>query len=363
MGPRPSGWRGPSPVAPRPPRAQAFATQASWGPSYPDWGLGTGSNSSLTWATPQEAPLGQAAWAEQWEGGQSSSPAFWAMQQPQAGWYEPAEQLGLARETESGETEARQLEASFPDNPAFAAAGWQNGQANRSRPPKELCPVCGAYHWLRDCPQFMQMTGTQRKESITSKGRCTRCFGTHQPIDCPSTLRCRTCQKFHHTLLHEAEEPSRANLTHEAEELEQEQMTFTARKGNGSSVEPQKKRKKTRKSLRTAPAKITSEEGRETIVNVLLDDGSTEEMLDECIARRLEAAGYQDLFGLIGVGGETQTYERAVFVRLKVAALDGSFSQWVVLAVLPNLTGGLKVKDWNLHKKNFKHLRDINSQL
>lgn len=67
------------------------------------------------------------------------------------------------------------------------------------------CTMCKEDHELFQCPQFKNLNIRQRKEFVGSKRICYNCLKLgHLSRDCFSRSTCHSCQRKHHTLLHDA---------------------------------------------------------------------------------------------------------------------------------------------------------------
>lgn len=59
------------------------------------------------------------------------------------------------------------------------------------------CACQGNHHRFKFCAAFKKMTGQQRRQFITNRGQCVRCFGDHLVDSCPSEILCYQCQGTH----------------------------------------------------------------------------------------------------------------------------------------------------------------------
>ena len=46
-------------------------------------------------------------------------------------------------------------------------------------------------------------------------------------------------------------------------------------------------------------------------------------------------------------------------VKVKISSVDRSYSRVITLTVIPDLTGGLKARDWNKYKHSWLHMADL----
>ena len=69
-------------------------------------------------------------------------------------------------------------------------------------------------HRIYMCEQFKNMSVKQRRDAIYQLKACFNCLKMgHSSKECPSTQSCRSCNKRHHTHLHDESSQS-ANSTH-----------------------------------------------------------------------------------------------------------------------------------------------------
>lgn len=65
------------------------------------------------------------------------------------------------------------------------------------------CFVCSKNHPLKYCLTFRKMLFTERYDTVFVSGLCLNCFhNDHKRSNCPSTNRCQTCKRRHHTMIH-----------------------------------------------------------------------------------------------------------------------------------------------------------------
>ena len=69
---------------------------------------------------------------------------------------------------------------------------------------KEQCLIHhSSSHKLSECYVFRRMSRAERIETIKSNGLCFKCFGQHLVRDSKSTKQCQSCNRNHHTMLHD----------------------------------------------------------------------------------------------------------------------------------------------------------------
>lgn len=69
--------------------------------------------------------------------------------------------------------------------------------------PRPTCYKCQSdCHYLRECPEFLEMSPRNRSAFVKSAGLCYRCLDKHPIASCRREYRCRTCgRSSHHTVL------------------------------------------------------------------------------------------------------------------------------------------------------------------
>ena len=73
--------------------------------------------------------------------------------------------------------------------------------SSEDKPP---CPLHEtSNHDLSDCRKFQRYTLKERKDVIWSKKLYFKCFGNHLAKACKVKIKCDTCNKGHHTLMHD----------------------------------------------------------------------------------------------------------------------------------------------------------------
>ncbi|XP_055605574.1 uncharacterized protein LOC129753753 [Uranotaenia lowii] len=69
---------------------------------------------------------------------------------------------------------------------------------------EQNCDFCARGHRIYECPQFNEMSVSQRISNVREKNLCFNCLSRrHRAIDCPSKMSCSKCQRKHHSLLYD----------------------------------------------------------------------------------------------------------------------------------------------------------------
>ena len=68
----------------------------------------------------------------------------------------------------------------------------------------KCCEKCKGSHLLATCPEYQNCSPDQKYDIVSKKNLCSNCLSNkHFKQSCPSTKRCQTCKRFHHTTLHD----------------------------------------------------------------------------------------------------------------------------------------------------------------
>ena len=68
---------------------------------------------------------------------------------------------------------------------------------------RDRCFTCGKDYSLVSCDQFLKSSVTKRRQAIYNYGACYKCFkANHLAKNCPTKIRCHTCDAPHHPLLY-----------------------------------------------------------------------------------------------------------------------------------------------------------------
>lgn len=79
----------------------------------------------------------------------------------------------------------------------------KNHAASTSSASSASCPICSEQHYLRACPTFLRMSIGDRRDAVKKDKICFNCLVPgHYISECKNRMKCRTCNKRHHTLLH-----------------------------------------------------------------------------------------------------------------------------------------------------------------
>lgn len=169
----------------------------------------------------------------------------------------------------------------------------QDGQPTASSP--KLCGYCNQQHATYACPKFRNLTIHERIQAAKNKHLCFNCLAHDGREKCHSPMRCRTCGRPHHTLLHKEihSRPARGSAppattsrvaTHTTMAIEQPRPQ-PVKQSASSRVE----RQDNTVLLATALIRINSVSGTPELLRVLIDPGSQSSFISE---RAAQVLGY-----------------------------------------------------------------------
>lgn len=182
----------------------------------------------------------------------------------------------------------------------------------------EKCNVCGDFHRVFLCPR-LTANAEEALKLVQEKNLCTNCLYKHETADCTSKFLCKTCQKPHHSLLHEAFHSLSINK-------------FDIRKNASAQTQPQ------RALLATALIPIQSSNG-EVFLRALIDQGSTANLLSEKGAQLLHCMRKKiievPMYGVGEVQTGTSHYKTSIIIG---SLYDKSFALSIETYITPRIT-------------------------
>ncbi len=236
---------------------------------------------------------------------------------------------------------------------------------------EEECPMCQKMHQLALCPDFLNLTPTQRRRKLEEWKRCYCCLTAgHQIRECTSGSVCPTCSRKHHHLLHGSlrrRRPAtqRVRVLHADVESDgggEEDRADDEWSEDSAVEEVALKAVKDRSavSLQTLPVLVQNPETKKSIVmNLLMDQGSTGAFLSKKAAEELCLTGRMVETSVAGFGGAVTT-ERTLAAAVKVAAIHNPTKKnWVYVHVMDEPAGKYQPTDWASKKDKYEHLKDL----
>lgn len=204
---------------------------------------------------------------------------------------------------------------------------------------KLSCPLCKSNdHKLFECEKFKTMIVSKRRDIVKEEKRCFNCFNfNHSVYACKSRVRCRFCQRKHHTLLHMEEEaitspPSQGTTTDQNPTISSNSYQVMTT----SQV-----------VLPTAMVKIRCSDGDEIDCRSLLDSSSQESFITEECAQKLGLRRTNGRMLMKGLGDAKLGHSRGK-VHLSVRSIYEQYPQWEVEAyVVPKIASFIPANDFD----------------
>lgn len=76
------------------------------------------------------------------------------------------------------------------------------------------CNICSGPHYIRLCPNFIQLSVAERRNTVKLHRICFNCLTPgHLVLECKNRMNCQKCNKRHHTLLHDIENSPQQAVT------------------------------------------------------------------------------------------------------------------------------------------------------
>ena len=104
---------------------------------------------------------------------------------------------------------------------------------------------------------------------------------------------------------------------------------------------------------------IVENASKSLIINVLLDDGSTQTYLNADIATKLALHGKIRKSQVNVINGTVATFETAP-VEFTLRNMNGQVNTIIEAFTINDVSGDLKTINWKAVYRNWNHLRDVN---
>lgn len=220
-----------------------------------------------------------------------------------------------------------------------------------SSKPKITCILCKENHYLSNCNAFSKKSDVQRKEYIISQKLCFNCLGHHYLKDCHSQKTCLKCKKRHHTLIHDAVNPSTnvsnqdkptsqsnsSNIQEANHHMPSKEATVPA---SSNHTLPNIVPSRPAVLLATAQVKLLGPNGNSIVARALIDQGSEISFISEYLVQTLHLKRTSSSISLVGIGGCQSLNTRGmVSITLKSLSKDNSCA--LSAHILPKLTSDL----------------------
>lgn len=215
------------------------------------------------------------------------------------------------------------------------------------------CPICKNNHLLIHCKTFENMTPETKLKILEQKNVCKNCLFSHDGKQCYSHKTCKTCNKPHHTILHD--------VIHEtgcAQTIGQTKPTNMT-PSNATSSYHHKANHAVRNNevlLATVLLRIRASDGTYVLLRCLLDQGSQINLITEAAAQRLGLQRRKQNATVSGVGVSVNQSHGTV--HLVCESIYGDYAFSTEALVMTKILGNLP--NYTFEKEHWPHLQNIN---
>jgi len=172
-----------------------------------------------------------------------------------------------------------------------------------AKPSTKVCPLCKInLHWPTKCPKLQEWGPKLSYKKVKDLKLCVLCMGPHNVGACKKPWTCPTCKKRHHGTLHF--DNQQATMTINVFEII-DKLLMVKHKGS---------------LLHIVRGMVNGE-----IVNILLDSGSTVNVIRDDVANRLKLPGISKSLKVHTIGG-THKESEGRLVNFTLESLDQSFT-------------------------------------
>lgn len=196
------------------------------------------------------------------------------------------------------------------------------------------CGLCNDEHALWKCPQFLNMTSTEKLRKVKQLNYCDNCLVGHSKKQCQSKKRCRKCLKAHNTLIHEVSAGDQSASA-------SKNFDTVTQRGNVATKEIS-----TRSSnaswddaseilLATAVIRITGANGNQHEMRALVDQGSQLSLINEKAAQVLGLKRSRFKGQIFGVGEKENNAKG--FMDITLQSNHSEFSLCTSVVVMNSL--------------------------
>ncbi|XP_055910537.1 uncharacterized protein LOC129944900 [Eupeodes corollae] len=206
------------------------------------------------------------------------------------------------------------------------------------------CPKCKGEHYLPQCPDFISMSVSSRRNFARDQRLCYNCLGTkHSSNRCRSKARCTSCNSRHHSLVH-LDNPSTANAV-DPTQGSASVVSNHVQNGSRSSV-----------ILPTAVVKVYDVSGKTHLVRVLLDSGSQVSFVTDSLVKRLGLRRSHARLPISGISSVEAGVTQGA-AELKLKSRINSHTMQVEAYILNQITS--QTPSLSLEASNFTFLDDL----
>ena len=224
------------------------------------------------------------------------------------------------------------------------------------------CKICNEKHSIWSCEVFQRMDINNKWNAVKKEKLCFCCLGDdHYSKDCKRRRKCgvRNCDKGHHKLLHfqKKDDPTKRSGDGASGQDTPRSNQIIQGDGAGNQTLSTISNNDSQVALRTIPV-ILSNGKNKLVVNALLNDGSTKSYVNSDVAFQLGTDGTVQKIQVGALNGELETLD-VMPVELMVESLGGKVKHEISAFTVKQVTGGMKVINWNKHKDKWSHTKGI----
>ena len=194
------------------------------------------------------------------------------------------------------------------------------------------------------CDEFREINVKERKETVRKHKLCWNCLSKgHQINDCKSTVKCRECNKRHHTLSHHDQPTSTDN------QVPSEAVINTVNndmRHHGNAL------------LQVIAVNISNKNHTVT-VNALLDSGADSTIIDKEVATALGLQGINCQLNLSSAISATKTLPSKLVSFLLSSSSHPNPIKLSNVWVVDDLNIPFSKVSFNITKKRLPHIQDL----
>ena len=222
------------------------------------------------------------------------------------------------------------------------------------------CKICNGKHGVWKCEVFQRMDINGKWSAVKKEKLCFCCLGDdHYSKVCKRRRKCRikNCDKDHHKMLHFQKKDDSTKDGGDGANGQDGPQSNQIQKSDGEQTMSTVSKNDSQVALRAVPV-ILSNGKNKLVVNALLDDGSTKSYVNSDVAFQLQTHGSVQRIQVGVLNGKIETLD-VMPVELMVESLDGKMKEDISVLTVKQVTGGMNVINWNEHKNNWSHIKDI----
>jgi hypothetical protein len=227
----------------------------------------------------------------------------------------------------------------------------KKGAHHSSTPP--TCHKCSGAHSLTQCSEFCGLPVKERKQVVSRNNLCFNCMGKgHGAATCKSKFTCRTCQKQHHSLLHdESQVRAPAPQTGATPQMPNPTPSTTV----NAAISRAQNQKSRVMLLGTLIVNAVDSVGEEREVRVFVDGGSEMNFISERCVDMLGLRRKKSCVKILGIGSGEEQESRGI-VSLKIFSRVREFSLVISALILKKITELLPSSPC---QQSWPHLEDL----